>query len=335
MSNNNQLFSNVQLKTFFTNQDFQIYSKLRIIQRNLVHFLNFPDSLLNEELLKSKEYFGQFGQITKIMLTSKIDSISKKKSNSAYITFSKNEEAAYAILSIDSIIIEGQLVRCFFGTSKYCIHFLNNMECINKEKCMYVHSLANDSDIIGINSKFGYSEHIKLAKKIINYDSFENENYIMNLNINFTTIFPNVKSIYLKDENVDILKNDSLKSSNSTTFSNSSNKSLNNTLDQNYNYGISDNVNNNYNNNNNNNNYGFLFKYKDKSRFFHCENKLDNEMEVPESFIHIIDKLSQRIPYFNKYEELISKKNLEIDYCKQKMKIYKDSWLYSLCMNCV
>ena len=334
MSNNNQLFSNVQLKTFFTNQDFQIYSKLRIIQRNLVHFLNFPDSLLNEELLKSKEYFGQFGQITKIMLTSKIDSISKKKSNSAYITFSKNEEAAYAILSIDSIIIEGQLVRCFFGTSKYCIHFLNNMECINKEKCMYVHSLANDSDIIGINSKFGYSEHIKLAKKIINYDSFENENYIMNLNINFTTIFPNVKSIYLKDENVDILKNDSLKSSNSTTFSNSSNKSLNNTLDQNYNYGISDNVNNNYNNNNNNNNYGFLFKYKDKSRFFHCENKLDNEMEVPESFIHIIDKLSQRIPYFNKYEDLISKKNLEIEFCREKMKIYKDSWLYSICMNC-
>ncbi len=332
MSNNNQLFSNVQLKTFFTNQDFQIYSKLRIIQRNLVHFLNFPDSLLNEELLKSKEYFGQFGQITKIMLTSKIDSISKKKSNSAYITFSKNEEAAYAILSIDSIIIEGQLVRCFFGTSKYCIHFLNNMECINKEKCMYVHSLANDSDIIGINSKFGYSEHIKLAKKIINYDSFENENYIMNLNINFTTIFPNVKSIYLKDENVDILKNDSLKSSNSTTFSNSSNKSLNNTLDQNYNYGISDNVNNNY--NNNNNNYGFLFKYKDKSRFFHCENKLDNEMEVPESFIHIIDKLSQRIPYFNKYEDLISKKNLEIEFCREKMKIYKDSWLYSICMNC-
>ena len=332
MSNNNQLFSNVQLKSFFTNQDFQIYSKLRIIQRNLVHFLNFPDSLLNEELLKSKEYFGQFGQITKIMLTSKIDSISKKKSNSAYITFSKNEEAAYAILSIDSIIIEGQLVRCFFGTSKYCIHFLNNMECINKEKCMYVHSLANDSDIIGINSKFGYSEHIKLAKKIINYDSFENENYIMNLNINFTTIFPNVKSIYLKDENVDILKNDSLKSSNSTTFSNSSNKSLNNTLDQNYNYGISDNVNNNY--NNNNNNYGFLFKYKDKSRFFHCENKLDNEMEVPESFIHIIDKLSQRIPYFNKYEDLISKKNLEIEFCREKMKIYKDSWLYSICMNC-
>jgi hypothetical protein len=332
MSNNNQLFSNVQLKTFFTNQDFQIYSKLRIIQRNLVHFLNFPDSLLNEELLKSKEYFGQFGQITKIMLTSKIDSISKKKSNSAYITFSKNEEAAYAILSIDSIIIEGQLVRCFFGTSKYCIHFLNNMECINKEKCMYVHSLANDSDIIGINSKFGYSEHIKLAKKIINYDSFENENYIMNLNINFTTIFPNVKSIYLKDENVDILKNDSLKSSNSTTFSNSSNKSLNNTLDQNYNYGISDNVNNNY--NNNNNNYGFLFKYKDKSRFFHCENKLDNEMEVPERFIHIIDKLSQRIPYFNKYEDLISKKNLEIEFCREKMKIYKDSWLYSICMNC-
>ena len=332
MSINNQLFSNVRQKTFFTNQDFQIYSKLRIIQKNLVHFLNFPDFLLNEELLKSKEYFGQFGQITKIMLTSKIESISKKKSNSAYITFSKNEEAAYAILTIDSLIIEGQLVRCFFGTSKYCIHFLNNMECFNKEKCMYIHSLANDSDILGINSKFCYSEHIKLAKKIINYDSFENKTYIMNLNINFTTIFPNVKSIYLKDENVGVSKNDSLTTSNSTTFSNSSNKSLNNILEQNNNYCTNNNVNNNY---NYNNNYCILFKYKDKSRFYHCENKLDNEMEVPESFLHIIDELSKRISYFNKYEELISKKNLEIDYCREKMKIYKDSWLYSLCMNCV
>ena len=186
----------------FTPQEIQYYSKIRIIQKNLVHFLGFPDSLLDQKLLYSNEYFGQFGTIIKIMIVSKIDEISNKKSNSAYITFSNNEEAAYAILSIDSIIIDGNLVRAFFGTTKYCVHFLNNVECYNKDKCMFLHYLADENDMIGINSKFGYSEHIKLAKKIINYGSIENRNFIFNLNLSFKTILPNVKNIYLRYENL-------------------------------------------------------------------------------------------------------------------------------------
>ena len=50
---------------------------------------------------------------------------------------------------------------------------------------MFIHELANDNDVLGINSKFGYSEHIKLAKKIINYDSLFTQNYISNLKLNF------------------------------------------------------------------------------------------------------------------------------------------------------
>ena len=90
-------------KIFFTPEESKNLSKLRIIQKNLVHFQNFPDFLLNKDILSSKEYFGKFGKILKIVVVSKEDEISKKKQNSAYITFSNNKEAALAILNFDSI----------------------------------------------------------------------------------------------------------------------------------------------------------------------------------------------------------------------------------------
>ena len=195
-------FKNFELcsRPYFTKEN-QIYlSKLRIIQKNLVHFQGFPDNIADKNLLAEKEYFGQYGNILKIVIVSKFDEVSKKKSKSAYITFSSNEEAAYAILAVDSIEIDGQIVRAFFGTSKYCVHFLNNEECFNKEKCMFIHELANDNDVLGINSKFGYYEHIKLAKKIINYDSLFTQNYISNLKLNFHTILPKITVIYSKEE---------------------------------------------------------------------------------------------------------------------------------------
>ena len=295
---------------FFSSQEFQYVSKIRIIQKNLVHFLGFPDSIYDENLLSSFEYFGQFGRINKIMMTSKIDEITKKKTNSAYITFSNNEEASYAILSVDSIIIDGNFVRAFFGTTKYCIHFLNNEECYNKDKCMFLHYFANENDIIDNNTKFGYNEHIKLAKKIINYDSFENKSFILGLNIKFKTILPNVKSIYLKDENYffDEIKSKSLSNSSSTS-GNSNTKSLSN---KNI-YDLRRNV---YLNK--------LFKYKDKSRFFNNndETKIKNNgIEVPLFLMDIVDEISIRIPFFIQFENLISFKKLEVEYCKKKLNI--------------
>ncbi len=302
----------------FTPQEIQYYSKIRIIQKNLVHFLGFPDSLLDQKLLYSNEYFGQFGTIIKIMIVSKIDEISNKKSNSAYITFSNNEEAAYAILSIDSIIIDGNLVRAFFGTTKYCVHFLNNVECYNKDKCMFLHYLADENDMIGINSKFGYSEHIKLAKKIINYGSIENRNFIFNLNLSFKTILPNVKNIYLRYEN----------------FSNC--LSLNNFIsgDIFINNSIYNKINSDYRKKNElKNNNIKIFKYKNKSRFFNYndENIFEQkENEVPETLRNLVDELFIRFPFFNQFEDLISFKNLTIDYCKEKLKTNND---ITLCIN--
>ena len=246
-------------KIFFTPEESKNLSKLRIIQKNLVHFQNFPDFLLNKDILSSKEYFGKFGKILKIVVVSKEDEITKKKQNSAYITFSNNKEAALAILNFDSILIGENLVRAFFGTSKYCIHFLNNLECYNKEKCMFVHQLANENDYLGVNSKFRYSEHIKLAKKIVKDNNFNN-NDKSNINVNDQIIIPKRKT------------------SNSSQNSNLSN----NTLDTSAGSGII-----------NNKCYDnlSLFKSKNQSRFFN--NNISNIVnnDISDNLKNLIDQI--------------------------------------------
>ena len=199
-------------------------SKQRIIQKNLVHLQGFPDSLYNENLLLSNQYLGQYGFITKIVLALKENKITQKRVNSAYITFETNMQAAYCILAIDSIIIDNHRIRAFFGTTKYCNHFLNNFHCFNEEKCIFLHQIADPSDIIDENSKFGYKDHIKLAKNIIFFGSLQSRLYVSN-NYCKNALLPSIKTIYTKEEdllnNINHLRNLSNLSNDSTNNSSS------------------------------------------------------------------------------------------------------------------
>ena len=313
-------------RPYFTKEN-QIYlSKLRIIQKNLVHFQGFPDNIADKNLLAEKEYFGQYGNILKIVVVSKYDEVSKKKSKSAYITFSSNEEAAYAILAVDSIEIDGQIVRAFFGTSKYCVHFLNNEECFNKEKCMFIHELADDNDVLGINSKFGYSEHIKLAKKIINYDSLFTQNYISNLKLNFHTILPKITVIYSKEEiNIkDLLKDDKRTVSTLSMTSQSSKKSSSSNYNELNSLKIETSLNQ-------------LYKSKKYSRFYNNENIItinNNNDEVPEFFKKIINNILFRYSFFYQFNKLISFDDLVKNYFNSLNKTNNnDKWFCYLYNN--
>ena len=198
----------------------KILSKQRIIQKNLVHFQGFPDRLYNKELLASEEYFGQYGLISKIILTNKVERKTNRRSNSAYITFYSYEQAAYAILSVDSIKIDDMLVRAFFGTTKYCNHFLNNFRCFNSDKCMFLHEIADPNDIITEDSKFGYSEHIKLAKKIIGFGSLQSQIYVKNNANKKKTVLPTIATIYQKSDILMKTKNHRRKKSNDNNINN-------------------------------------------------------------------------------------------------------------------
>ena len=223
-----QKIPNLKIKEKFDN-----LSKLRIIQKDLVHFQGFPDEINDTKILSSPEYFGQYGTIKKICIVPKK---SKDNYNSCYITFEKEEQAAYCILAVDSIKIKNKLVRAFFGTTKYCNNFIKGYMCLNKN-CKFMHHMADNKEDIVINDiKFGYSEHINLAKKIIGFGTQKSFNYIqIHYNDKIKHILPDIRNIYsiqhINDKNKNHRRKISSSSSNNSTEDENeihSNKSLKN-----------------------------------------------------------------------------------------------------------
>ena len=319
-----------QLNQMFSEEESKALSKQRIIQKNLVHFQGFPDRLYNKEILCSQEYFGQYGIISKIILTNKMDKKSNKKSNSAYITFSTFEQAAYAILSVDSIKIDNQLVRAFFGTTKYCNHFLNNFKCFNSEKCMFLHYLVDKNDIIAENTKFGYSEHIKLAKKIIGFGSIQSQLYVLNNSNKNNSVLPNIVTIYHKDDILIKTQNhrrkksnesedNSLSNSNSNNTSSSSIISQRNSINEFENIEKKENLVNNEINILYEANLNLLYKGRNKSRFDFSNSRIELYKRNDDNFLKItqnlIDDLSSRIAFFMQFNKNIPLSKLEYEYC--------------------
>ena len=185
---------------FFTKEEALYLTKIRIIKKNLVHVHGFPQSLAKIEKLCQPEYFGQYGTILKSFLNQKINPQTNKKTFSAYITYSNDKEASFAILSVDSLLIEGRIIRAFFGTTKYCNYYLKNTPCPNMDKCMFLHHLVKEKDIIiEPTTIFSYNEHLELAKKIIDFYNPETKNIIHNMPIIKNTIFPNINFIFLNE----------------------------------------------------------------------------------------------------------------------------------------
>ena len=341
---------------FFTKNEILQLSKVRIIKKNLVHVHGFPSSLSNSEKLSQVEYFGQYGKIKKILLSSKTNTETNKKTFSVYITYSNEKEASFAILAVDSLLIEGKLIRAFFGTTKYCNYFLNNAFCPNEEKCMYLHQIVKDKDIIiDSNTVFSYNEHLNLAKKLINFSNPETKKMVFNLSKPKNTIFPNMNFIFLSEEQ----KEQYLHSSNISYIKSNSNKLEFNNKYTYYNNNInsSNNYINNYDNNNiyhktliKNNSIGNLhinnINTKPQINNFNIitttENcnksiNLDNPSEMHKLFDKSIKHILYAKPFFTKINNNKLLKKMEFSYLKNEL-AKKGINIYNLldgCLDCV
>jgi len=85
-----------------------------------------------------------------------------------YITYENEIEAACAVLCADSLLMFRKVIKVFFGTTRYCIYFLDNQKCPTPEKCVYLHQLIMDDDlIINDDNNFSHRDHLNMSKKII------------------------------------------------------------------------------------------------------------------------------------------------------------------------
>ncbi|KAF0685145.1 Aste57867_22916 [Aphanomyces stellatus] len=119
---------------------------VRVMQRNLVYVIGLPVHYADDDLLRSKDCFGQYGRIVKAVVNkSHLNSDRNNATASAYITFAHKPDAQNCIDLIDGYILDGSLLRASFGTTKYCNFFLRNLSCNNPE-CLYLHELGETDD---------------------------------------------------------------------------------------------------------------------------------------------------------------------------------------------
>ena len=302
----------------------------RIIKTNIVHVHGFPKKIAKTELLNSELYFGQYGKIIRSMIIYKINPENGKKSYSAYITYSNEKEAAFAILCVDSLFIEGKIIRAFFGTSKYCNYFLNNSECPNVKNCFFLHRFPNNNDIIiDTNNNFTYNQHLILAKKIIDVSSKETINFIKGMKKpKKNHIFPFVDFILLNEE-----EKENYNFTEGISYIKTNNDNYIKTMYSNYDAIIKNNL-----LNDNIKNIHCKYIYNDKLSFIKNINNIDNITPNIPFFFHkkqIINQFETQFelnkilensikhilfakPYFNKFDRL-SLKKLEFEYLQKDL----------------
>ena len=177
----------------------------RIIQKNLVYIIGLSSNLIKiESQLKSYEYFGQYGKIIKLVINKNKTYNSNGPNGPSYtcfITYSSEAESSLAILSLDNCTIDKHEIKANYGTTKYCLNFLKNAICKNKD-CIYLHKLADEKDIVSreqMNSDKDIFPQQRLMaielSKILTNKKYKELYKTRNVN----TFFPNGFSVYTKE----------------------------------------------------------------------------------------------------------------------------------------
>ncbi|KAJ3107757.1 transcriptional repressor general negative regulator of transcription subunit 4 [Phlyctochytrium planicorne] len=121
----------------------------RVVQKNLIYILGLPPKYCTEEILRSNEFFGQYGKISRVIINRRghghTPVISALSPTGVYVTYLKKEDALRAIEAVDGTVYDGRVIRVTHGTTKYCSYFLKNQVCQNPN-CQYLHEPAEEAD---------------------------------------------------------------------------------------------------------------------------------------------------------------------------------------------
>ncbi|KAL4075413.1 hypothetical protein V8B97DRAFT_1867593 [Scleroderma yunnanense] len=124
---------------------------MRVVQRNVVYVMGIGPRFAKEELiptLRSSDYFGQYGKISKMILVKRSQSSGGAPVVGLYITYHRREDAARCIATVDGSPSPGggrEVMRASYGTTKYCMAFLRGVNC-SDGTCMSLHEWGDEKD---------------------------------------------------------------------------------------------------------------------------------------------------------------------------------------------
>ncbi|CDS09708.1 hypothetical protein LRAMOSA02385 [Lichtheimia ramosa] len=130
-------------------------ANMRVVQKNLVYVIGLHPKLATEEIIRSSDFFGQFGKIAKVVINKRpvaptsnaSGTTTMQPSAAVYVTYNRKEDAAKAIHGVDGSVMAGRILRASYGTTKYCTYYLRNMTCPNPT-CLYLHEPGEEADTI-------------------------------------------------------------------------------------------------------------------------------------------------------------------------------------------
>ncbi|KAK6050421.1 hypothetical protein COOONC_12072 [Cooperia oncophora] len=139
----------------------------RVLQKNLVYVVGLSPRVADPDTLRKPEYFGRFGKILKVVVGTAptANHPHAQPSHTAYVTYSKVEEALRAIQAVCNAQLDGRIVKASLGTTKYCSSFLRSQKCF-KPECMYLHEIA-DSDISFTKEDMHMGKHAEYERRLI------------------------------------------------------------------------------------------------------------------------------------------------------------------------
>lgn len=111
---------------------------IRVLQKNLVFIVGLTRETAKEEVLR--RHFGRHGPIKKVAITYPNQDCTSYIQ--AYLTYQHGDDALRAIIAGNQSILDGRVLRCSLGTTKYCARYLRGQECTQTE-CMYLHEVAS------------------------------------------------------------------------------------------------------------------------------------------------------------------------------------------------
>jgi len=93
---------------------------------------------------------------------------------SAYVTFQNEDDAAFAVLGLFELQYQESLIRCSYGSTKYCLFFLRNKNCLNKD-CLFQHSEASAELVFNKNETNNqiFLNHKKMAENLVKKNAGE------------------------------------------------------------------------------------------------------------------------------------------------------------------
>ncbi|UDD55191.1 hypothetical protein AFCA_002830 [Aspergillus flavus] len=122
---------------------------VRVVQKNLVYVIGLNPTIRDEsqllQTLRGRDYFGQYGEIEKIVVSKAKPGGNPNQGIGVYVTYSKKSDAATCISSVDGSVNGDRVLRAQYGTTKYCSSFLRNEQCHNRN-CTFLHETGEDSE---------------------------------------------------------------------------------------------------------------------------------------------------------------------------------------------